>query len=145
MDPATAAVIASLAAATKSLGEMIQSIGDGAKKSQLELVKTNLDLYKSQIELVVKERDALQGKVTELTKENSEIHERLAHHEMSTDYDVRHGLLFKKGKDEGPYCPVDRYHMTLKGQLSLRACPIYTVRPPRDNGTRRPTLTARAG
>lgn len=115
MDPVTIGVIGGLATTSKSIADLIMSIKDNSRKSQLEAAKAQIDLAKAQLEAVAKERDALVGKNGELQKENEDLSEKVAHHELTQEYDIKEGLLYKKGTGDGPYCQVDRYQMTFHG------------------------------
>ena len=111
------AILTGLASNAKTLGELVLTISDKSKKAQLEAVRAQIELAKAQLEAVVKERDGLVQKNEQLQAENQALAERVAHFELSSEYDIREGLLFKKGTNDGPYCQVDQY----VGQMTPRA------------------------
>src|SRR4051794_12638701 len=107
-----------LASGSKIIAELVLTIADKSKKAQLEAAKAQMDLAGAQLESVAKERDELLRKVEDLAAENKWLAEMVAHFELSVEYDLKGGLLFKKETGEGPYCQVDRYQMTFQGHSS---------------------------
>ena len=125
-DPGTLSIIGGLATASKSLADLVVAVKDGSKKSQIEAAKSHIDLAKAQMEAVSGERDELRRKLDEAKNENRDLAERVAFYELSNEYEIREGLLYKKGTGEGPFCQVDRHGMTWQGHLSnmkLWKCP----------------------
>jgi hypothetical protein len=117
MDPVTTNIIGGLGATSKVITELIISIYDKSKKSQLESAKGQVELAKAQLEAVANERDELKRKLVDLQKDNEYLSEKVAHHELTVEYDMKAGLLYKKGTRDGPYCQVDQYQMTFEGYL----------------------------
>jgi hypothetical protein len=127
MDPTTTgAIIKLIVDSLGSVAELLKKNTNQRQKSQLEAFEKTLQLSKDRLETMSKECIGFQQKVEELTKERDDLLEIVAYHNVTDEYDLQEGLLYRKDGGAGPYCPVDRYQMTRQvhqGSSIVWKCP----------------------
>jgi hypothetical protein len=81
---------------------------------------------KAHLEALDMDREKLRQELEEVKSERNGLAEKVAHFEMTTEYEFRSNLPYRKDDGSGPYCPVDRFLMTPAGYhtgFNLMRCP----------------------
>jgi FtsZ-binding cell division protein ZapB len=125
LDPATITAVTTSLKALSELAALIPKKDDAARQ-QFTLLEQQIRLVKEQAESLSREVDSLRGQNGQLEREIRELQERLAHHELTTDYKRIDGMDWKQDErgewEDGPYCPND--HALMSNMLgSLFTCP----------------------
>lgn len=116
MDPITAGLLGMLSANLGSIADWIVATTDKGRKTQLESLRSILEMAKAQITATSEENEKLKQHLREVTEEKDALAEKVAYFEVQGEYDMKEGLLYKKETGEGPYCPMDRIHMTVESR-----------------------------
>lgn len=136
MDPAT---IGAITASLKALSDLAALIPkkDSAARQQVALLDQQIRLVEKQAESLSREVDSLRAQMDQLERENRELQEKLAHHEVTTDYKRIDGMDWKQNEQgewkDGPYCPNDHALMSDTAGIlfKCRVCGYSTTKMPR--------------
>jgi hypothetical protein len=127
LDPVTSSVLGLITSNIGGIAEWIVSTKDDARRTQLESLRSILELAEAQLKVKSEEAEKLKVLLKEVTEERDQLAEKVAYFEVEVEYDKRDGLLYKKGTGEGPCCPNDRRDMTVETKDYYRTvwkCPL---------------------
>jgi hypothetical protein len=94
------------------LGEIAKALPiNSPAKQQIELLREQINLLERQITSLAKEKADLKAKFDEQAKDLTDLQERFASSQLSTDEYEEDGYLWRRtaqGAKSGPYCPNHR-------------------------------------